>query len=426
MSESYHILFIGHLWPEPDSSAAGYRTMALIETCLEHNWQVSFACAAEETLWSERLQTIGVNCYSIKVNSQTFDQWIAQLKADFCVFDRFMTEEQFSWRVAKYSPGCIHILDTSDLHFLRRARQQAFKKNKQNSLLNNDIDLFSPENSENTIREISAIYRSDLSLIISSYEMELLKEKFQISDDLLLYLPFMFDFPNPKLSFPVHEELMQKEFSQRQHFFMIGNFLHEPNWDAVLWCKQNLWPKIRAKLSNAELHIFGAYTPEKAKQLHNSSEGFYIKGRAENLPSLISNYRVNLVPLRFGAGIKGKIADGFQFGLPCITTSIGAEGMDGGLSWGGYICDKEEDFIESAIKLYTQSDTWKEKQANGFEIILKVHNKKIYQQHFIQRLLDLKQHISQSRKKNFVGNMLKYHLHRSHEFMSRWIEEKNK
>jgi len=422
MSKMNHILFIGHLWPEPDSSAAGYRTMALINACLEQYWQVSFASAAEETLWSEKLQTIGVTCYSIQINSQQFDQWITQLKADYCIYDRFMTEEQFSWRVSKYCPDCLHILDTCDLHFLRRARQNAYKKPIKNTLAAPEIDFLSLENKDNTIREISSIYRSDLSLVISSYEMDLLKDKFQISDDLLLYLPFMFEQPSPQLL----DISIATEFEQRQNFFMIGNFLHAPNWDAVLWCKQQLWPKIRAKLPQAQLHIFGAYTPEKAKQLHNTADGFYIMGRAENLPQLIANYRVNLVPLRFGAGIKGKIADGFQFGLPCITTSIGAEGMAGNLPWGGYICDQENDFIQSAIKLYSDAGMWKKKQQNGYEIISKVHNKQVHQQYFIQQLVKLKNQIGERRKKNLMGSMLKYHLHRSHEFMSRWIEEKNK
>jgi Glycosyl transferases group 1 len=416
MSKTQHILFIGHLWPEPDSSAAGYRTMALINACLDQNWKVSFASVAQPTQWSKKLQHDGINCYSININSQSFDTWIAQLQPDFCIFDRFMTEEQFSWRVEKFCPECIHILDTCDLHFLRRSRQKTVKKQLSNNQLNKELDVESLH-SEDSIREISAIYRSDLSLIISSYEMQLLKDEFKINSDLLLYLPFMFEFPKPNLS---------ADFSQRQHFFMIGNFLHDPNWDAVLWCKQKLWPKIRAALPDAQLHIYGAYTPEKARQLHRESDGFYIMGRADNLSQLILNYRVNLVPLRFGAGIKGKIADGFQYGLPCITTPVGAEGMAENHPWGGYICNNEEMFIQSAIQLYSEPDIWRQKQHDGYEIIKNVHNKKIQQQRFIEQLSALKENITKQRRKNFIGSMLKYHLHRSHEFMSRWIEEKNK
>ncbi len=415
MRKQQHILFLGHRWPEPDSSAAGYRTMSLINACLEQNWKVSFATSAQQTQWSEKFQHKRVNCYSIDLNSNRFDSWVSQLQPDFCVFDRFMTEEQFSWRLEKNCPDCIRILDTSDLHFLRRYREKALKKELKTTPVNKDLDVYSLYN-EDSIREVSAIYRSDLSLIISSYEIQLLSEQFQMSKDLLLYLPFMFDLPKPQPS---------SGFLQRQHFFMIGNFLHQPNWDSVLWCKQKLWPKIRAMLPDAQLHIYGAYTPEKARQLHNNREGFYIMGRAENLSRLILKYRVNLVPLRFGAGIKGKIADGFRYGLPCITTPVGAEGMAKNLPWGGYICETQESFIQCAIRLYTDPDIWQQKQHNGYEIIKLVHNKHIHQQHFIQKLSILKEKIHEQRNNNFIGSMLKYHLNRSHEFMSRWIQEKN-
>lgn len=410
--KTLHILFIGHLWPEPESSAAGYRTMALIDACLEQGWKVDFACAADETPWSVRLQERGVSCHSIKINSSNFDQWIKQLPADYIVFDRFMTEEQFSWRVEKYCPDAIRILDTSDLHFLRRSRQKQIKHEDKSSQ-KHPLEL----HNDDSIREISSIYRCDLSLIISSYEMQLLTNNFQLDKELLLYLPFMFDLPEPQHN---------SGFSSRKHFFMIGNYLHEPNWDAVLWCKQKLWPKIRASIADAQLHIYGAYTPDKARQLHKPSEGFYIMGRAENLQELILHYRVNLVPLRFGAGIKGKIADGFRLGLPCITTPIGAEGMADKMPWGGFICENENTFASTAIELYQQENVWLEKQQYGYEIIKKIHNKQLHQAVFIKQLLSLKENIQQRRNKNFIGSMLRYHLHRSHEFMSRWIEEKNK
>ncbi|MFK5985375.1 MAG: glycosyltransferase family 4 protein [Pseudomonadota bacterium] len=420
-----HILFIGHLWPEPDSSAAGYRTMALIDACLEQHWNVDFSCAAEPTPWSVHLQKIGVGCHAITINSESFDQWIKELQADFIVFDRFMTEEQFSWRVEKNCPQAIRIIDTSDLHFLRRSRQQQLKLQNQasnnKSLSHSALELPPLDlNNQDSIREISSIYRCDLALVISSYEMKLLIDKFQISKQLLMYLPFMFE------NSQIKEAPIKNSYASRKNFFMIGNFLHEPNWDAVLWCKQKLWSKIRAAIPEAQLHIYGAYTPEKARQLHQPKEGFFIMGRAENLDALIQKYRVNLVPLRFGAGIKGKIADGFRLGLPCITTSIGAEGMADNLPWGGFICDDENNFCNTAVKLYQQPDTWLQKQQYGYDIIKKIHNKSLHQANFIKQLLQLKKNITQHRNKNFIGSMLRYHLHRSHEFMSRWIEEKNK
>ncbi len=409
-----HIIFIGHLWPEPDSSAAGYRTMALIDACLAEKWKVAFASAAEETIWSIRLKNRGVDCYALKINSKSFDLWIKEQQPDYIVFDRFMTEEQFSWRVEANSPDTALILDTCDLHFLRRARQQ-YLKTSDNKIITAETSL--NLQTDDSIREISSIYRCDLSLIISSYEMDLLINQFQLNKQLLLYLPFMFDSAQTQ---------QHPGFSHRKHFFMIGNYLHEPNWDAVLWCKQKIWPAIRNLLPQAQCHIYGAYTPDKAKQLHQPKEGFYIMGRAENIDKLIQQYRVNLVPLRFGAGIKGKVADGFRLGLPCVSTSIGAEGMAKNLTWGGIIADDENNFADGAYQLYTNSELWHEKQLNAYEIIKSVHNKQLHQPRFIKQLQLLKENLKIQRHNNFTGSMLKYHLHRSHKFMSRWIEEKNK
>lgn len=418
------LLFLGHNWPEPNSSAAGYRSLALLDACLKQNWQVNFASAAEPTQYSHQLELLGVNCYSIEINNSNFELWIEQLQPDIVIFDRFMTEEQFSWRVAKICPECIRVIDTSDLHFLRHSRYNVLKTFKKKRQYTYDDMRLSRDNLNNdqSIREISAIYRSDLSLIISSYEYQLLQQEFDIRPDLLLYLGFMLESPEPA-SF--------RKFDDTNNFFMIGNYLHAPNWDAVQWCYQALWPKIRAQLPKAECHIYGAYTPEKAMQLHQPKQGFYIKGRAENLSSLLPNYRVNLAPLRFGAGIKGKIADGFCYGIPCVTTSIGAEGMADAMQWGGYIADDEDDFIDKATHLYKNCDIWQQSQKQACEIIKTKHNKEQNQSHFIKILnsiLDIKKNnrLTERRNKNFMGSMLNYHLHRSHEFMSRWIEEKNR
>lgn len=101
--------------------------------------------------------------------------------------------------------------------------------------------------------------------------------------------------------------------------------MHPPNWDSVLFLKERLWPEIRIELPKAEIHIYGAYPDQNAQNLNNPKDGFIIKGRAENVISTLSNYRVLLAPLRFGAGQKGKLLDAMRAGLPNITTQIGSE-----------------------------------------------------------------------------------------------------
>ncbi|MCH8496401.1 MAG: glycosyltransferase family 4 protein, partial [Balneolales bacterium] len=117
------------------------------------------------------------------------------------------------------------------------------------------------------------------------------------------------------------------DFAQRRNFVSIGNFLHDPNTDAVRQLKSTIWPLIRSRLPEAELHIYGAYVNESVLQMHNPREGFIVKGRAEDALETIKNYRVLLAPLRFGAGIKGKLIDAMRTGTPSVTTRIASEGL---------------------------------------------------------------------------------------------------
>ena len=117
-------------------------------------------------------------------------------------------------------------------------------------------------NSDFAKREIASIYRSDVSLMISDYEMDLLINYFKIDNSLLHYVPFLLD--------PILKKDNQwPSFSERKHFLSIGNFLHEPNWDAVLFLKQFIWPLIRKQLPKAEIHIYGAYPSKKVFDLNN-------------------------------------------------------------------------------------------------------------------------------------------------------------
>ena len=304
------ILVIGYVWPEPNSSAAGQHMLSILQAFKQQGWQVEFATPAQATDHMVDLAAEGITSELIELNNDSFDDYIVQYQPNIVLFDRFMMEEQFGWRVDKHCPNALKILDTEDLQCLRDARYQAHKANRTL----NQQDLAS----DLAKREIAAILRCDISLIISSFEMDLLTDTFNISLSLLHHLPFMVDLnaiPKTTLS-----------FDERQYFMTIGNFRHAPNWDSVLYL-QSLWPLIRKKLPLAELHIYGAYPPPKATALNNPKTGFLIKGWAENAHTVMESARVCLAPLRFGAGLKGKLLDAMIVQTPSVTTPIGAEGM---------------------------------------------------------------------------------------------------
>ncbi|WP_349354442.1 glycosyltransferase family 4 protein [Gracilimonas sp. BCB1] len=406
------VLIIGKVWPEPDSSAAGSRMMELIDAFQSQEWEVVFASAASDSEFAFDLNAIGVNKTSIKINNSSFDYFVSELDPNVVVFDRFMTEEQFGWRVAEQCPDALRILDNEDLHFLREARYQAWREGREFD----NRDLFN----DKAKREIASILRCDLSLIISEYEMELLENTFGVNNSLLHYIPFMLD--------QIEEKGVSnwRAYDKRNHFISIGNFLHEPNWNAVLYLKEEVWPLIRAELPEAELHIYGAYPSQKVEQLHNPKEGFLVKGRAENAKEVVSSARVLLAPLRFGAGLKGKLIEAMQCGTPSVTTGIGAEAMHGDLSWPGFVSNDPKEFADYAIELYTNEDLWKKKQNNGKDIVNHRFDKEGHVVKLIERIKALIENMQSHRQQNFIGSILQHHTVASTKFMGKWIEAKNR
>ncbi|MEQ9308967.1 MAG: glycosyltransferase [Balneolaceae bacterium] len=412
MKGKTRVLIIGKVWPEPDSSAAGSRMVQLIHLFKSQDWEVIFTSAAGKSEYTVNLGELGVKEADIRLNDSSFDIFIKELNPEIVLFDRFMTEEQFGWRVAENCPNALRILDTEDLHCLRMGRHQALKSGRAFS----NSDLIT----EHSKREIASIYRCDLSLIISSKEMEILTSFFRVDDALLIHLPFMLEQINKEKT----EQWLP--FEKRNHFISIGNFLHEPNWDAVLFLKNEIWSKIRDQLPNTELHVYGAYPSEKVFQLQNKKEGFIVKGRAENVEEVMGRTRVCLAPLRFGAGLKGKLIDAMQYGTPSVVSDIGREGMTKGFEWPGVIQNEPGAFAKSAVELYQNKELWNAAQSVGQSIINSEYFKNDIGQTLVFKIKELVKNLSHHRQNNFTGAMLHHHSMASTKFMSRWIEEKNK
>lgn len=412
MSLTQNILIIGTVWPEPNSSAAGSRTLQLIELFQTQNYKITFASAASDSEHAFDVLTLGIEKVKIELNNKSFDEFVSKLQPSIVIFDRFMIEEQFGWRVAENAPDAVRVLDTIDLHCLRQARQLAFKEKRPFTT----EDLFS----DTAKREIASILRCDSSLIISDFEMKLLHDYFKVDISLLHYVPFLLD----KI-----EEVTQKSwplFEERNHFVTIGNFIHEPNWNAVQYLKEEIWPLIRKQLPTAELHVYGAYASQKVNELNNVKEGFLIKGRAEDAMQVVKAAKVCLAPLRFGAGIKGKLVEAMQCGTPSVTTDIGAEGMHGTFEWNGIVANTPQEFADAAVELYSDKTLWQKSQKNGIIIINNFYSKEIHGAKLIEQILNIQKNLKQHRLNNFTGAMLMHHTLGSTKYMSKWIEEKGK
>lgn len=403
------LLIIGFVWPEPTSSAAGTRMIQLVDLFLSKGYQITFASAASKSDFSYDFGKTSVVEQQIKLNDESFNLFLKELNPEMVLFDRFMVEEQYGWRVQQECPDAVRILDTEDLHCLRSARQQSDKKKQV-------LDLFS----DTAKREIASILRCDLSIMISEVEMDILKNQFKIDPSLIYYLPFL----EEEIDLQVVEKWIP--FEDRADFVFIGNFLHEPNWNTVQVLKTKIWPVLRKRLPSANLNIFGSYVSQKVLQLDNKGEKFLIKGRALDAKETIAKHRILLAPIQFGAGVKGKFIDTMQAGTPSVTTSVGAEAMKGNLEWNGSIEDNLELFIDEAVKLYQDKNAWQVAQQNGVKIINQRYSAKYFTDQFIKDVERLASDLMAHRQNNFFGQLLNHHTAQSTKYMSLWIEEKNR
>jgi len=401
------LLIIGYVWPEPDSSAAGQRMMHLIRLFLAHDYIISFACPALKSEFKVDLTTLGIKEIEIKINDPSFDELLIKLNPSHVLFDRFMMFEQFAWRIEEKCPKTFLILDTEDLHSLRDARQTAFKKGLE---LNE-----STINSDKYYRELSCLLRADLNLITSKYELQFLEEKNIIPKESLFYLPLI------QKALSTEDILSWPSFKERSNVIFIGNFLHEPNWDTVKYLKQ-LWLKIKKNLPNVEIHIYGAYMSDKHLQLSNVKEGFILKGRADNPSELVSKYRLTLAPIRFGAGIKGKLLESMKAGTPSITSSVGAEGIGTEKNWPGFIVKSEEDFLQKTFHLYSNKESWMIAQGKGTVII----NEDFTAINFEEELISKIAQLTKGNTSSLLIKLLLFQSKKGDKYFSKWIEEKNK
>lgn len=406
------LLLITYVWPEPTSSAAGVRDIALLKHFKDLGWETTCVSPSAPNAFSERIEKeLGVATRTFPANDSRFDEFVSGLQPDFAVFDRFVIEEQFGWRVANASPRTVRVVDTQDLHFLRRAREAALKEGRS---LEDIAACRIPLRTEDSYREIASIYRSDLTLVLSDFERDLLRNEFQVAKELLHLCPFSYPEPEPG-----------PPFEERRGFAVIGNFRHPPNADGVRWLKREIWPLVRSELPSAEVHVYGAYPPREFMEMDDPATGFRVRGPARDAIATLARHRVNLAPLRFGAGIKGKIADGWWSATPAVSTPVGSEGMTGGLDFGGAVSRSALEFSRAAIRMHEDADSWSAASRRGLAIHRRLFDERRNGAALAAALLRAREELAARRERNFVGSMLSHHLHRSTEYFSRWIEAKN-
>jgi len=223
-----------------------------------------------------------------------------------------------------------------DLHFLREGREYA---------LTGDVERRQAAEYWKSI-EMSLMYKADVSYYPSYIERDAIKAVDE-------------DIPVKDIVAYVYEEFLdniQDDFAMREGLLFVGGFAHPPNADAVLWFAREIYPLIREKL-DIPFYVVGSKVTDEIKALEQPGNGIVIKGfvSEEELAELYCTSRIVVVPLRYGAGVKGKVIEALYNGAPIITTSIGAEGIP---SAGDVmlIQDMPQGFADAVVNLYQNPD----------------------------------------------------------------------
>ncbi len=392
------LLIIGHIFPETNSTAAGWRMMKLIDS-FRVEYDVVFATAAQPSDNSDFL-TDGVKVINLPLNDDNADDILIEINPSVVIFDRFYTEEMFGWRVAEVLPNAWRILNTEDLHFLRLSREKWAKK------ANGVSPLFLPNEllTENTTRELASILRCHKSLIISKAEMKLLEEYFKISSSKLVFLP---------LQLPIVQQLREQD---KTDFCFIGNGIHIPNADAIVWLVTSIWPKIQEKLPHAKLNIACSYTSSALRQLLAKKKNIRLFERVEDASLFVQSHKIQLMPIRFGAGIKGKVLESAVNKTPFVTTSIGMEGISENYP---FQTDDEATFVEMALALFQDQQMYQNALLEMEKLISEYSDIEPYFQSLLQVLK------TEPNADWFALTLLQQQTNAT-RYLSKYIIEKNK
>jgi O-antigen biosynthesis protein len=433
---STSILFLAGLFPEPTASAAGVRTQFLVQQLAraEGVQGIHFGTGVSKpkTDSTAALKDLGVEFHHVPPNdSHCIQRLIQKLcgadqgKNLVVVLDRFYGEEAYSFHVRQHAPNAAIVLDMQDLHSLRRFRQEIVEKNRnhQEDPLSNLPTDFPKAQDTNLQRELASIHRSDLTLVCSPVELDHLQHRYGIPPNKLCLATFFVDQISRSTT---------PTFSQRSDFVFVGGFRHDPNVDALKQMKR-LWPEIRKRIvgDDVAFHVYGPFCPSNLQlACHDPSQGFYMHGHCSRpVQELLSNRRVLLAPLRFGAGIKGKIVDAWTCGTPVVTTCLGAEGMQSASSttnqWGGAIAQNSREFIQAAVDLYQNEQQWDSAKTKGRELVTELYDVAHWDS-VLKTLVEVRENLEARREADFTRAVLWQQSTRSTEYFSRWIELKEK
>ena len=343
------LLFIDWSTPRPDCDAGSITAFYLMKILVDLGYEVVFVPSDLLYLghYTEAVRGLGVRCLSAddigSVEAHLQAEGAGYTHALLC---RAPIAALYIQPLRAHAPGARIILNTSDLHYLRDLREAELSGDRARL----DAAL------RWKAHELSIIRACDHCIVMSDHELRILRDELPDADVHLVPLMFV-DIPGRAAGHAARKDLL-----------FIGGFPHPPNVDAVVWFCERIWPHVRARLPDVRVHLLGNKPTDEVHAL-GAIDGVNVVGYVEDLKPWFDGIRMSIAPLRYGAGIKGKLGTSLSFGVPSVATTIAVEGM--GIRDGAeaLVADEEDAFADAVVRLYTDEALWDRISREGLRFV---------------------------------------------------------
>ena len=342
------ILVIDHRLPTPDRDAGSLRMLEMVRAICRRDHHVSFIPdnLIAPSPYHQALQGMGVEVihhpYYRSVRS-----FLKQHGEDFdlVIISRAEIAARHMATVRRFAPRAKVVFDTVDLHFLREEREAQLKQ---------DTALCTSA-ARRKLQELELARSADLTLVVSPLEKEILDRE-RIGLDVRIISTI---YPLDGADIPGLEG--------RRNILFIGGFEHPPNVDAVLYFARDIFPLVKASIPEAVFQVIGA--DPTAEILHLAGQDIQVLGYVPEVRRFFDQARLSVAPIRYGAGVKGKVNQSMSFGVPAVVTHVAAEGMYLVHEQSAMIADDPASFADAVVRLWNSRELWERLSDNGLQCL---------------------------------------------------------
>jgi GT2 family glycosyltransferase/glycosyltransferase involved in cell wall biosynthesis len=330
------ILLIDATTPTPDQDSGSVRYINLVRVLNALGWQCTFFAdnRAYVPRYTDELRALGVEV----LHGPWLNDPVAFFRERGRQFDAVMLSRHYVARhyvdlAREHAPQARVLFDTVDLHYLR---EQRAAKVEQSEALAKQAEATREA-------ELDLIRRCDVTLVVSPVELELLSR----------------EAPGQRVEVlsNIHEVHGRRAgFDARKDIWFVGGFQHQPNVDAVVWFVAEIWPRVRTALPETQFHIVGSKCPPEVAAL--AGNGVIVHGFVEHIEPFLDGIRVAVAPLRYGAGVKGKVNQSMAYGQPVVATPIAVEGMQIATGSEALVTAEPATFASEVVRLYQDPELW--------------------------------------------------------------------